>query len=184
MRKGTKTTTSWVSSVGTVTPRQIRQEHNSFGGRTPVSTMCKRLDSETTDIWLLASGSWLLGSMGGMIGAATLYLFLLGAIAISQVKWAGSRVQETEKRWRKKARIRVRNSRGHVGINMSWLDKLGAQCQIITRKRGNHKHHSGITSKMPASLQTNKKTRNSRLAKKLHFLFIRGVRHKHETDSL
>jgi hypothetical protein len=122
--------------------------------------------------------------MGGMIGAATLCLFLLGAIAISQVKWASSRVQETEKRWRKKARIRVRNSRGHIGIDMSWLDKSDTKCQIITQKRGNHKHHSGITSKMPTSLQTNKKERNSGLAKELHFLFIRGVRHKLEIDSL
>jgi hypothetical protein len=66
--------------------------------------------------------------MGGMIGATTLYLFLLEAITISQVKWAGSRVQETEKQWRRKARIRVWNSRGHISVNMSWLDKSGAKC--------------------------------------------------------
>jgi hypothetical protein len=33
-----KTMASWVSSVGTVALRQIRQEHSSFGGKTPVST--------------------------------------------------------------------------------------------------------------------------------------------------
>jgi hypothetical protein len=86
MRKGTKTTTSWVSSVGTVTPRQIHQEHSSFGGRTPVSTRCKRSDSETTDIWLPTNGSWLLGSMGGMIGIVALCLFLLGPSQF--LKWS------------------------------------------------------------------------------------------------
>jgi hypothetical protein len=44
MRKGTKMTASWVSAVGTVTPRQICQEHSSFGRRAPVSTRCKRSD--------------------------------------------------------------------------------------------------------------------------------------------
>jgi hypothetical protein len=122
-----KTTASWVSSVGMVTPRQIRQEHSSFGGRTPVLTRCKRSDSETMDMWLPTNGSWLLGSISGIIGTTTLCLFLLGAIAISQAKWAGSRVQETEKRWRKTARIRVQNSRGYVSINMSWLDESGAR---------------------------------------------------------
>jgi hypothetical protein len=36
MRKGMKITASWVSSVETVTPYQIRQEHSSLGGRTPI----------------------------------------------------------------------------------------------------------------------------------------------------
>jgi hypothetical protein len=41
---------SWVSSIGTVTPWQIRQEQSSFGGRTPTSTRWRRSDSETTDV--------------------------------------------------------------------------------------------------------------------------------------
>jgi hypothetical protein len=120
-----------VSSVGIVTPRQIHQEHNSFNGKTPVSTRCRRSDSEMTDMWLPANGSWLLGSMGGMIGAAALCLFLLGAISISRTEWAGSRIKKTEKRRRRKVRFRVQNSRRHVGISISWL------------------HKSGITPKMP-----------------------------------
>jgi hypothetical protein len=43
MRKGTKITASCVSSVGTVTPHQICQEHSSLGGRTPISTRCKKV---------------------------------------------------------------------------------------------------------------------------------------------
>ena len=39
-----------VSSIGTVTPRQIHQEQSSFGGRTPTLTRWRRSDSETTDI--------------------------------------------------------------------------------------------------------------------------------------
>jgi hypothetical protein len=131
MRNDTKTMASWVSSVGTVTPRQIRQEHSSFIGKTPVSTRCRRSGSEMTDMWLPANGSWLLGSMGGMIGIAVLCLFHLGAITISRAEWADSRIQKTEKRRRRKVRFRVHNSRRHVGMSISWLYK------------------SGITSEMP-----------------------------------
>jgi hypothetical protein len=56
-------------------------------------------------MWLPTNGSWLLGSIGRIIGTATLCLFLLGAIAISQAKRAGSRAQETEKRQRKKREL-------------------------------------------------------------------------------
>jgi hypothetical protein len=127
MRKGMKMTASWVSSVGTITPPQIRQEHKSFSGRTIVSTRCKRLDLETTDMWLPANGSWVLESIDEIIGTTTLCLFLLGALTISPAKWVDSRAQETEKRQRKKARIRVQNSRRYVSRNMGWLDKLGAK---------------------------------------------------------
>jgi hypothetical protein len=46
-----------------------------------------------TDMWLPANGSWLLGSMGGMIAAAVLYLFRLGAIAVFLAGRAGSKFQ-------------------------------------------------------------------------------------------
>jgi hypothetical protein len=82
-RKGTYTTDSWVSSVGTVTPWQTRQEQSSLGGRTPMDMRWRRSDSETTDIWLPAKGNWLLGSMGGMTAANELDAFRLGAISIS-----------------------------------------------------------------------------------------------------
>jgi hypothetical protein len=82
-RKGTYTTDSWVSSVGTVTPWQTRQEQSSFGGRTPMDMRWRRSDSETTDIWLPAKGNWLLGSMGGMTAADELDAFRLDAISIS-----------------------------------------------------------------------------------------------------
>jgi acetolactate synthase small subunit len=50
-------------------------------------------------------------------------------------------------------KTRVRNSRGYVSRSMGWLDKLGAKCQTITQKSGDHKHHSSITSKILASRQ-------------------------------
>jgi hypothetical protein len=59
----------------------------------------------TTDMWLPANGSWILGSIGGIIGTSTPYIFLLGAITISQAKRAGSRAQEIEKRRRKKREL-------------------------------------------------------------------------------
>jgi hypothetical protein len=176
MRKGTNTMASWVSSVGTVTPCQIHQEHSSFGGKTLVSTRCKRSDLEMTDIWLPANRSWLLGSMGRMIGAAALCLFLLGAITISWAKWAGSRTQKIEKRRRRKARIRVRNLGRHVSTSISWINRSGAKkCQIITRKSKDHNHHSGITSKIPASLQMHKQeSMQQRISKRTAFFIHKG----------
>jgi hypothetical protein len=82
MRKGTKITTSWVSSFGTVTPRQICQEQSSLGSRTPISTRCKRSALETTETWLPAKRSWLLGSIEGMSSVAALYFLFLCAIMI------------------------------------------------------------------------------------------------------
>jgi hypothetical protein len=71
-----------VSSVGTVTPWQIRQEQSSLGGRTPMDTRWRRSDSETTNIWLPAKGNWLLGSMGGITATDELDAFRLGTISI------------------------------------------------------------------------------------------------------
>jgi hypothetical protein len=78
-------------------------------------------------MWLPANGSWVLESIDEIIGTTTLCLFLLGALTISPAKWVDSRAQETEKRQRKKARIRVQNSRRYVSRNMGWLDKSGAK---------------------------------------------------------
>jgi hypothetical protein len=45
------------------------------------------------DIWLPANGSWLLGSMGGMIVATVLCLFRFGTIAIFLAEREGSKSQ-------------------------------------------------------------------------------------------
>jgi hypothetical protein len=82
---------SWVSSVGTVTPWQIRLEQSSFRGRTLTETRWRRSDSETTDMWLAAKGNWLFGSMGGIIAAVEFWLFRLGAISILPANWAEAR---------------------------------------------------------------------------------------------
>jgi hypothetical protein len=99
-----------------------------------------------------------------MIGAVALCLFLLGAIAISQAEWAGTRTQKAEKRWRRKVRFRVRNSRRHVGIGIGWLRKSGITSKMPDHNSEKQESQSslGITSKMSASLQAHEqKTRNS-----------------------
>jgi hypothetical protein len=113
-----------VSSVGTVTPWQIRQEQSSFGGRTPMDTRWRRSDSETTDIWLPAKGNWLLGSMGGMTATDELDAFRLGAIsillasgaeAVSHGRKEGLHAEKQELRARK---AEARNNAVHMGF--SW----------------------------------------------------------------
>jgi hypothetical protein len=85
---------------------------------------------QITDMWLPANGSWLLGSMGGMIKTTTLCLFHLGAITISRAERVGSRIQKTEKRRRRKVRFRVRNSRRHVDMSISWFLNLGITSKV------------------------------------------------------
>jgi hypothetical protein len=82
-----------------------------------------------------------------------------------------------------KARTRVWNSRGYVSRSMCWLDKSGAKCQTVTQKSGDRKHHSGITSKMPASHQMRKQKRATVDQQRTVFSFVGGDRYKLETDS-
>jgi hypothetical protein len=49
IKKGMKTTDSWVSSMGTVIPCQMRHKLNSFKGRTPIWTRWSKSDSETME---------------------------------------------------------------------------------------------------------------------------------------
>ena len=58
-----------------------------------MDTRWRRLDSETTDIWLPAKGNWLLGSIGGITAADELAVFLLGAISILQTSRGGGKLQ-------------------------------------------------------------------------------------------
>jgi hypothetical protein len=97
-----------VSSVGTVTPWQIRQEQSSLGGRTPMDTRWRRSGSDTTDIWLPAKGNWLLGSMGGITTADELEAFLLGAISTPLANRAGAELQRGS--GGRKARTRARKA--------------------------------------------------------------------------
>jgi hypothetical protein len=80
IKKGTKTTDSWESFVGTVIPCQICQEHSSFGDRTPISTRWRGSDSKTMEALFPQNGSWLLGSIGGITGMAVPCFFFLGTI--------------------------------------------------------------------------------------------------------
>jgi hypothetical protein len=84
---------SWVSSVGTVTPWQIRQEQSSLEGRTSMDTRWRSSGSEMTDMWLPAKGNWLLGSIGGITAADELEAFLLGAISILPASRVGGELQ-------------------------------------------------------------------------------------------
>jgi hypothetical protein len=99
---------SWVSSVGTVTPWQIRQEQSSLGGRTPMDMRWRRSGSETTDTWLPAKGNWLLGSMGGITAADELEAFRLGAISTLLANRTGAELQRGS--GGRKARTRARKA--------------------------------------------------------------------------
>ena len=96
---------------------------------------------------------------------------------------SGLRSSGNRKVVEEKARTRVQNSRGYVSISMGWLDKSGAKCQTVTQKSGDRKHHSGITSKMPASHQMRKQKRATLDQQRTVFSFVGGDRYKLETDS-
>jgi hypothetical protein len=68
--------------------------------------------------------------MGGMIKATTLCLFHLGVIAISQAKWAGSRIQESGEGADEKVRARVWNLRRHVSTSISGLLRSGITSKV------------------------------------------------------
>jgi hypothetical protein len=69
--------------------------------------------------------------MGGMIGAMTLCLFLLGAIAISQAEQAGSRIQKSEEVAEEKVRVRARNSKRHIGMSINGLLRSGSTSKVL-----------------------------------------------------
>jgi hypothetical protein len=127
---------------------------------------------------LPTNGSWLLGSIGGIIGTSTLCLPLGSHHDISSeaggLKSSGNREATKEK-----VRTRVRNSRGYVSRSMGWLDKSGAKHQTVTRKSGDRKHHSSITSKMPASRQVRKQKKYATMDQQgTAFSFVGGDRYK------
>jgi hypothetical protein len=67
-------------------------------------------------MWLPANGSWLLGSMGRMIGTMTLCLFRLGAIAISRAERAGSGIQKSGEAAEEKVKLvlgKIKKARRH-----------------------------------------------------------------------
>jgi hypothetical protein len=130
-----------VSSVGIVTPWQIRQEQSSFEGRTPMDTRWRRSGSETTDIWLPAKGNWLLGSIGGITAADELEAFRLGAISTLLANRAGVELQRGFEG--KKARTRARKAEAaknpvHMGYS-----------RIRYRFQKAPSHHPAVTSKAP-----------------------------------
>jgi hypothetical protein len=122
-----------VSSVGTVTPWQIRQEQSSFGGRTPMDTRWRRSDSETTDIWLPAKGNWLLGSMGGMTATDELDAFRLGAIsnleAVSHERKEGLDAEKKELGHEKQRCATMQYIWGFPRP-----DTISKKCPVITRE--------------------------------------------------
>jgi hypothetical protein len=133
---------SWVSSVGTVAPRQTRQEQSSLGGRTPMDTRRRRSGSETTDIWLPAKGNWLLRSMGGITAADELEAFRLGAISTPLANRSGAELQRGS--GGRKARTRARKAEtaeravlmGYSRSQIPFPKNAGVPC-----------HHPAVTSK-------------------------------------
>jgi hypothetical protein len=99
-------------------------------------------------------------------------------------KAGGLKGSENKEVAEEKARTRVQNSRGYVCRNMGWTDKSGAKCETITQKCGDHKHHSGITSKMPVSHRVREQKHAIVDQQRAAFLFVGEDRYKLETDSL
>jgi hypothetical protein len=141
-RKGTYTTDSWVSSVGTVTPWQTRQEQSSFGGRTPMDMRWRRSDSETTDIWLPAKGNWLFGSMGGMTAADELDAFRLGTISIS----LASRTEAVSHE-RKESLDAEKQELGHRKRRRATMQYIWGFFQARYRFQKASSHHPAVISK-------------------------------------
>jgi hypothetical protein len=132
---------SWVSSIGTVTPWQIRQEHSSLGGRTPMDTRWRRSGSETTDIWLPAKGNWLLGSMGGITAADELEAFHLGAISTPLVNRSGAELQRGS--GGRKARTRARKAEAAESAVLMGYSRVRYRFQKAPSQ------HPAVTSKTP-----------------------------------
>jgi hypothetical protein len=133
---------SWVSSIGIVTPWQIRQEQSSFGGRTPMDTRWRRSGLETTDIWLPAKGNWLLGSIGGITVVEELEAFRLGAISTLLANRAGAELQRGSRG--RKARTRARKAEAAENAVHMGYSRIRYRFQKVPS------HHPAVTSKTPA----------------------------------
>jgi hypothetical protein len=119
----------------------------------------------------VAAGEWKLAigiDWQGDRNSNTLSL-LLGSHRGLSSEAGGLKNSGNRKAAEEKARTRVQNSRGYVSRSMGWLDKSGAKRQAVTRKSGDRKHHSGITSKMSVSRQMCKQNMQQWISKELCF---------------
>jgi hypothetical protein len=113
-------TDSWVSSVGTLTPRKICQEQSSFGGRTPTSTRWRRSDSETTDMWLPVNGKLIVGIDGRNDYRSRTLLLLLGRHRnLVGGSNKGEILGKQRSGSRQKCEVRARNSKAHVDMSIN-----------------------------------------------------------------
>jgi hypothetical protein len=89
------------------------------------------------DIWLPANGSWLLGSMDGMIAAMVLCLFRFGAIAIFLAERVGSKSQGSRGVVRRgKVKLGLKNQKARRReYRWGFLGQaLFLKCQVTTRE--------------------------------------------------
>ena len=130
MRNGTKTTASWVYSIGTVTPPDpprtqfFRWQNPSFHKTQKIGLKNDRH---------VITGEWKLVVKINGRNDRNSDLLSLPLGSHHNLSGGVGRLEnpENRERQRRKVRFRVRNSRRHVGMSISWLYK------------------SGITSKMP-----------------------------------
>jgi hypothetical protein len=95
-----------------------------------------------TDMWLPAKGNWLLGSIGGIITADELAVFLLGAISILPASRA-------EGEWRRgfgsgKARTRARKAKAAKSAALMGYSRARYRFKKVPS------HHPAVISKTPA----------------------------------
>jgi hypothetical protein len=72
-----------------------------------------------------ANGSWLLGSMGGMIAAAALCLFRLGSLQSFRRDEQARNFREAEEWLKGKSEVRARKSKRHVDASINGVSWVG-----------------------------------------------------------
>jgi hypothetical protein len=137
-------------------------------------------------MWLPAKGSWLLGSIGGMIGIAALCFLLLGTIVISRTMRADLGAQEVGKRQRKKQELGFRTQGGtSAEVWVGMLSRAQSGRPMTREKLGSQKskHHSCITSKMLMSHQMQEQSMQQQINRKPSLHSQGGDHYKLKTDS-
>jgi hypothetical protein len=133
------------------------------------------------DMWLPTKGSWLLGSIGGMIAAKVLCVFRFGAIVVLPAERAGSRSQgsrgvvrgekgklglrnkktrQREYKWGFSGRALFLKVSGHYSGKQSFRHDSAVTSKTLTAssmtrrlplKRRHRQHYSAVTSKTPVA---------------------------------
>ena len=91
-------TDSWVSSVGTVTPRQIRHEQSSFGGRNSDRNEMKKVGFRDNRHMVTCEGQLTVGIDGGNDCDGRTRSFPLGRHLNLASEWSGSNIAGVQRK--------------------------------------------------------------------------------------